>query len=631
MSSFSSLYVVPQDSYDKYLKQQQQQQSQQSKGVFPSAKTVKVQQLNINEAEQINNMNSPAADKKEGKSSSSSKNNGPPSVSSELQRDLEEVTEHLSQVREREEARGNLLNRDVNISGAENVLDDDDRAATHHHSFSSSGSSSSSGARPRQRDDFNRTSSSGSSGSSRATAGSHGSRRSFSPRQSDFFNSSHNTSNYSNNMNNTTAATEPNPSNYSMNTAATEPSLNLPTPPSSSINDSTLSSAPTLPSFSSLLRSSSSLPAPAASAAPTTEDTIRNLGPSIEQRNNSLMEMIDELNETSGSNTLSAGDQHYDMPNFFGDDDAVSSIIAPQEAEADNTDLLFNPETIPIHSRTTTPELELIEDEDISQAIEAFPERVEEQLHQPIQQPANAAREAAAEMLNAAIANLPLRAEKLLKPRPAPYQIPKKKILPPPAWVDTPDTPNLTRAERLRTIDEAESLNLPKKAASEPSRSPKKKTYPVKQRPGKNILKKYRASKGGKSKTDDDLPPDFYQIFDETQPPKKGRKRSRTESQGEGGAEKKTPPITTRSRRKKEPKRKVTVQIGFSQGDIVDKKKDLKRKARPKKTGVPKEKKTKPANRKRGREESDTSINKLSNRKKKQTKLDDDDDNTAAS
>ena len=110
MSSFSSLYVVPQDSYDKYLKQQQQQ-SQQSKGVFPSAKTVKVQQLNINEAEQINNMNSPAADKKEGKSSSS-KNNGPPSVSisNELQRDLEEVTEHLSQVREREEARGNLLN-----------------------------------------------------------------------------------------------------------------------------------------------------------------------------------------------------------------------------------------------------------------------------------------------------------------------------------------------------------------------------------------------------------------------------------------------------------------------------------------------------------------------------------------
>ena len=102
-ASFSSLYVVPQDSYDKYLKQQK------TKGVFPSAKTVKVQQLNINEAEQINNMNSPAADKKEGKSSSS-KNNGPPSVSSELQRDLEEVTEHLNQVREREEARGNLLN-----------------------------------------------------------------------------------------------------------------------------------------------------------------------------------------------------------------------------------------------------------------------------------------------------------------------------------------------------------------------------------------------------------------------------------------------------------------------------------------------------------------------------------------
>ena len=271
---------------------------------------------------------------------------------------------------------------------------------------------------------------------------------------------------------------------------------------------------------------------------------------------------------------------------------------------------MFNPETIPIHSRTTTPELDLIE-EDISQAIEAFPERVEEQLHQPIQQPANAAREAAAEMLNAAIANLPLRTEKLLKPRPAPYQIPnpKKKIQPPPAWVDTPQTPTLTRAERLRTIDEAESNKnkLPKRAASEPSRSPKKKTYPVKQRPGKNILKKYRACKGGKSKTDDDLPPDFYQIFDEPQPSKKGQKRSRTESQGEGGAEKKTPPPpTTRSRRIKEPKRKLTVQIGFSQGDIVDKnkKKYLKRKARPKKLDVPKEKKTKPANRKRDREES---------------------------
>jgi len=232
----------------------------------------------------------------------------------------------------------------------------------------------------------------------------------------------------------------------------------------------------------------------------------------------------------------------------------VAAILYQRETrEADNTDLLFNPETIPIHSRTTTPELELIEDEDISQAIEAFPERVEEQLHQPIQQPANAAREAAAEMLNAAIANLPLRAEKLLKPRPAPYQIPKKKILPPPAWVDTPDTPNLTRAERLRTIDEAESLNLPKKAASEPSRSPKKKTYPVKQRPGKNILKKYRASKGGKSKTDDDLPPDFYQIFDETQPPKKGRKRSRTESQGEGGEKRLNPQIEREAERRVTP------------------------------------------------------------------------------
>ena len=67
MSSFSSLYVVPQDSYDKYLKQQKST----SKGVFPSAKTVKVQQLNINEAENINNINSPGAaagsgDKKRG-------------------------------------------------------------------------------------------------------------------------------------------------------------------------------------------------------------------------------------------------------------------------------------------------------------------------------------------------------------------------------------------------------------------------------------------------------------------------------------------------------------------------------------------------------------------------------------
>ena len=63
MSSFSSLYVVPQDSYDKYLKQQKST----SKGVFPSAKTVKVQQLNINEAENINNINSPGSgDKKRG-------------------------------------------------------------------------------------------------------------------------------------------------------------------------------------------------------------------------------------------------------------------------------------------------------------------------------------------------------------------------------------------------------------------------------------------------------------------------------------------------------------------------------------------------------------------------------------
>ena len=122
MSSFSSLYVVPQDSYDKYLKLQKST----SKGVFPSAKTIKVQQLNINEAENINNNSGGSEDKKRGEKRSGSGDEQPSlSVTNDLQRDLEEVTEHLNQVREREEARGNLLNRDVNVAGAENVNTED--------------------------------------------------------------------------------------------------------------------------------------------------------------------------------------------------------------------------------------------------------------------------------------------------------------------------------------------------------------------------------------------------------------------------------------------------------------------------------------------------------------------------
>ena len=73
MSSFSSLYVVPQDSYDKYLKLQKST----SKGVFPSAKTIKVQQLNINEAENINNNSGGSEDKKRGEKRSGSRDEQP--------------------------------------------------------------------------------------------------------------------------------------------------------------------------------------------------------------------------------------------------------------------------------------------------------------------------------------------------------------------------------------------------------------------------------------------------------------------------------------------------------------------------------------------------------------------------
>ena len=53
-------------------------------------------------------------------------------------------------------------------------------------------------------------------------------------------------------------------------------------------------------------------------------------------------------------------------------------------------------------------------------------------------------------------------------------------------------------------------------------------------------------------------------------------------------------------------------------------KKNLKRKARPKKVDVPKVKKSKPANKKRAREETPLVKNKIATRKKKQTRLDDD-------
>ena len=66
------------------------------------------------------------------------------------------------------------------------------------------------------------------------------------------------------------------------------------------------------------------------------------------------------------------------------------------------------------------------------------------------------------------------------------------------------------------------------------------------------------------------------------------------------------------------------MQKGEPQDVIVDLKKNLKRKARPKKLDVPKVKKSKPINKKRPREETPLVKNKIATRKKKQTRLDDD-------
>ena len=264
---------------------------------------------------------------------------------------------------------------------------------------------------------------------------------------------------------------------------------------------------------------------------------------------------------------------------------------------------LFNPETIPVNP----PPAAAANADAISQAIEGLTERVQEQLQQPANE--EAAATTTPEFLNStAITNFPLETERLLKPRPAPYQVPKKKITPPQTWVDN-------NARIMKTF-------------TGPSRAGSKK-----------IMKKNYGTTVGKSKTDEDLPTDFYQIFNESEKKEEEEKEEEyeeeeEEKEPEPSKKKKKSPKKKKPKPKPKPKPKVKV-TALKKGetehvddidDIVDltKKKNLKRKARPKKLDVPKEKKSKPIDKKRPREETPLVKNKIATRKKKQTKLDDD-------
>ena len=156
------------------------------------------------------------------------------------------------------------------------------------------------------------------------------------------------------------------------------------------------------------------------------------------------------------------------------------------------------------------------------------------------------------------------------------------------------------------------------------------KTFTGPSRAGsKKIMKKNYGTAARKSKTDEDLPADFYQIFNESE--KKGEEEKEGEEEeyeDEPDPEPEPPKKKKKSPKKKKPRKKVKVTV-LKKGEpedafIVDQimKKNLKRKARPKKVDVPKEKKIKPANKKRPREETALVKNKMETRKKKQTKLD---------
>ena len=325
------------------------------------------------------------------------------------------------------------------------------------------------------------------------------------------------------------------------------------------------------------------------------------------------MDIIDELNESIGSNgsMLIPEENDNNNNNFFGDHSAISRIIAQTEPGIEEEEniteqpQLFSPETIPVNPPAAAAAT--ADADAISQAIEGLTERVQEQLQQPANEVAAAAAAAAAtpEFLNStAISNLPLETERLLKPRSAPYQVPKKKIGPPQTWMDN-------NARIMKTF-------------TGPSRAGSKK-----------IMKKNYGTTVGKSKTDEDLPTDFYQIFNESEKKEEEEKEEEYEEEEE---EKEPEPSKKKKKspKKKKPKPKPKVKVtALKKGetehvdvidDIVDltKKKNLKRKARPKKLDVPKEKKSKPIDKKRPREETPLVKNKIATRKKKQTKLDDD-------
>ena len=149
MTSYSSLYAVPRETYDRYM---------QSKNgsTLPAVKSLKLQQINFNKAEKIQN-NAPINDEeKKGKSakvkdkkrrlstSTTYTDNedsnqlddslsisaiAPPADGSANQgantADIEEVSTHLNNIREMNNARVNILNRDVNVDGFENVINED--------------------------------------------------------------------------------------------------------------------------------------------------------------------------------------------------------------------------------------------------------------------------------------------------------------------------------------------------------------------------------------------------------------------------------------------------------------------------------------------------------------------------
>ena len=528
---------MPQDSYNKYM--------EHKKGVFPAVKTVKVQQLNINDAKNINNSNYPAGNEEGKKKPDTAKPVSPPppppandsSEDNNLAQDLRGINEHLNEVIENTAARSNLLNRDINVDGAENIIaNESDIQIQNQEEYDS---------------------------------------KNFPP------------------------SNQPHSPSLTLPTVS-ENSLILPNVPPHSFSlvsddggeNLSLPSVPTH-SFSTLANTSMQQqrqePDGRDISSQLASMSTENLTNSMENRIGGLMQILTDYEEAEKNNeskmsTSTDPTINETMSTFLQTpepqliDEFEKSDSIPSTS-VDSSGLLFNPETIPVNYSSKTDSSENVSWPSISQSVNELPQRIQDQLNSSSSTSSTSLHAADSELnsetgsqaaLELSIINLPTTAENSIvsikKARPVPYLIPEggpgtiKKIKP-----LAVSTPKYTIRKKVR---------------------------------GEDIAKNYKANK--------DKPQEILT------PPKSKKAPKRK-------AEAISP--KTRSKKKLQKNNKLTVQLGFSEADIIDLKKKLKRKARPKKQDVPKPKLLKQNNKKRGREESPIRKNKIATRKLKQIKV----------